>query len=189
MRTVVTCWMTAILLLCWAKGGLWVHIGDKMMTWRFCSYSNFGENHSLRLSTEKWGMAAPKKQMKGLRINGTPNNMINCRTLSLFSGIQTMHIFIGALAARNKNRVFSVDSSLSTKNMSPNYLKINRGYSKIGNTCYCYQKSRPRGRWQEKMPNEEVSFTSMHYLWPIWVSLRCNIDYLPLFEPMPVTQN
>ena len=48
---------------------------------------------------------AHNKTKKGLRSNESFGNMINCGALSLISSIQKMHMFIGTLAARDRNRV------------------------------------------------------------------------------------
>ena len=42
--------------------------------------------------------------MKGLRSNKTPGNMIITAYCHLFSGIQTIYIFVSALAAEGGNR-------------------------------------------------------------------------------------
>ena len=76
---------------------------------------------------------------------------------------------------------FFVDSSLSTKIMSQNHLKIE--HSGIGNRCYGNRNLHTRCYLQGETLGE-VPFTSIHHLWTFRVGLRCNIDNLRLREPL-----
>ena len=66
--------------------------------------------------------------------------------------------------------VFFVNSSLLTKTMSQNHLKIE--HLEIGSRCYGYQNLRTRCHLQGKTANK-VSFTSIHHSRTFRVVLRC----------------
>ena len=76
---------------------------------------------------------------------------------------------------------FFVASSFSTKFMSQNHPKIE--HPEIGNTCYGYQNSHTRCHLQGETSGE-VSFMFLHHLLTFRVDLRCDIDNLPLLEPI-----
>ena len=70
-------------------------------------------------------------------------------------------------------RLLFVDSSISTKRMYQNYLIIEHSQNK--SSCYGYQHLWPRCHLQGATPIE-VSVTSTHHLWTLWVDLLRSID-------------
>ena len=77
--------------------------------------------------------------------------------------------------------VFFLDSSLITKSMSQNHLKIE--HPEIRNRCHGYQNVRRRCHLQGETLSE-VYVMSIHRLWTFRVDLRCDIDNLWLLEPI-----